>query len=61
MIILSIIAIVGGVFAIRKRAWGFALAAAICGFVVGLALIAPAIILGVPAIVFTVLAKGQFQ
>ena len=62
MIILSIVAIVGGVFAIRKRAWGFALAAAICGFIVGLPLfIAPAILLGIPAIVFTALGKGKFE
>jgi hypothetical protein len=61
LIILSIVAIVGGIFAIRKRAWGFALAAAICGFVVGLPFIAPAILLGIPAIVFTALGKGQFK
>jgi hypothetical protein len=61
MIILSIVAIVGGVFAISKRAWGFALAAAICGFIVGLPLVAPAILLGIPAIVFTALGKGQFK
>ncbi len=61
MIILSIVVIVGGVFAIRKRAWGFALAAAICGFIVGLPVIAPAIFLGIPAIVFTALGKGQFK
>jgi hypothetical protein len=62
MIILSLVAIVGGVFAIRKRAWGFALAAAICGFIVGLpSFIAPAILLGIPAIIFTALGKGQFE
>jgi hypothetical protein len=61
LIILSIVAIVGGIFAIRKRAWGFALAAAICGFVVGLPFIAPAILLGIPVIVFTALGKGQFK
>ena len=62
MIILSIVAIVGGVFAIRKRAWGFALVAAICGFIVGLPLvIVPAILLGIPAIVFTALGKKQFE
>jgi len=61
LIILSIVAIVGGIFAIRKRAWGFALAAAICGFVVGLPFILPAILLGIPAIVFTALGKGQFK
>lgn len=61
LIILSIVAVVGGVFSIRKRAWGFALAGAICGFVVGLPFIAPAILLGIPAIVFTALGKGQFK
>jgi hypothetical protein len=61
MIILSIVAIVGGVLAIKKRAWGFALAGAICGFIVGLPLIAPAILLGIPAIVFTALGKGKFE
>jgi len=61
LIVLSIVAIVGGLFAIRKRAWGFALAGAICGFVIGLPFIAPAILLGIPAIVFTALGKGQFK
>ena len=60
-IILSIIAIVGGILAIRRRVWGFALAAAICGFIVGLPLIAPAILLGIPAIIFTALGKGKFE
>jgi hypothetical protein len=64
MIILSIVAIVGGVFAIRKRAWGFALAAAICGFItgfIGFPFTVPAIPLGIAAIVFTALAKGRFK
>jgi hypothetical protein len=61
VVILSLVAIVGGVFAIKRRAWGFALAAAICGFVVGLPFVAPAILLGIPAIIFTILGKGQFK
>ncbi len=65
MIILSIVAIVGGVFALRKRAWGFALAAAICAFIgafmVGLPFMVPAILLGIPAIVFTILGKEKFK
>lgn len=63
-IVLSIIAIVGGIFAIRRRAWGFALAAAICAFIVGFGrfpFTVPAIPLGVAAIVFTALGKGQFK
>jgi len=61
MIILSIVAIVGGVFALTKRAWGFALAASICAFIVGLPTIVPAILLGIPAIVFTILGKAKFK
>jgi hypothetical protein len=61
IVILSIVAILGGVFAIRKKVWGLALAGAICGFVVGLPFVAPAILLGIPAIVFTALGKGQFK
>jgi hypothetical protein len=61
IVILSVVAIIGGVFAIRKRAWGLALAGAICGFIVGLPLVAPAILLGIPAIIFTALGKGQFE
>jgi hypothetical protein len=62
MIILSIVAIVGGVFAIRKRAWGFALAASICAFIVGLVfVVVPGLLLGIPAIVFTILGKGKFE
>ena len=60
-IILGIVAIIGGVFAIRKRAWGFALAGAICGFIVGLPLVAPAILLGIPAIIFVALGKAHFE
>jgi hypothetical protein len=64
LIILGIVAIVGGLFAIRKRAWGLALVAAISGFVVGVLgfpWTAPAIALGIAAIVFTALGKGQFK
>lgn len=61
LVILSIVAVVGGVFSIRKRVWGLALAAAICGFIAGLPFIVPAILLGIPAIVFTALGKRQFK
>ena len=61
IVVLSIVAIIGGVFAIRKRVWGLALAGAICGFIVGLPLVAPAILLGIPAIIFVALGKRQFE
>lgn len=61
IVALSVIAIVGGVFAIKNRAWGFALAAAICACIVGLVPLVPGLVLGIPAIVFTVLGKEQFK
>ena len=54
MIIFGIIAIVGGVFAIRRRIWGLALAGSIFALFC-------AWILGIPAIVFTVMGKRHFR
>ncbi|MFC2011448.1 ankyrin repeat domain-containing protein, partial [Chloroflexota bacterium] len=47
----GIIAIVGGIFAIKRRFWGFALVGAICASV---------FFLGVPAIILIVLSKAEF-
>jgi len=60
LIIFAIIAIVGGVFAIRRRTWWLALVGSISAFLAGLPLILPAIFLGIPAIVFTILGKKHF-
>jgi hypothetical protein len=54
LIILGVIAIVGGIYALKRRIWGLALAGSIC------ALIGPWI-LGIPAIVFVALGKGEFK
>jgi len=54
LIIFAIIAIVGGVFALRKRTWGLALAGSIFALFC-------AWILGIPAIVFTVMGKKHFK
>jgi RNA polymerase subunit RPABC4/transcription elongation factor Spt4 len=54
LIIFAIIAIVGGVFALRKRIWGLALAGSIFALFC-------ACILGIPAIVFIAMGKGEFQ
>ena len=55
-IILGIVAIVGGIYALRRRVWGLALAGAIC------ALIAPPPgILGILAIIFVSLGKREFE
>jgi hypothetical protein len=55
IIILGIIAIVGGSCALRRRVWGLALAGSIC------ALLGPLAILGILAIIFVSLGKGEFE
>ena len=54
LIIFAIMAIVGGIFALRKRKWGLALAGSIFALFC-------AWILGIPAIAFTILGKGHFS
>ena len=55
--ILGILAIVGGVYALRRKVWGLALAGSIG------ALFAPPWfwLLGIAAIVFTTLSKSEFE
>jgi len=55
LIILGIIAIIGGTYALRRRIWGLALAGSIC------ALIGPWGLLGLLAIIFVSLGKGEFE
>jgi hypothetical protein len=54
-IILGIIAIVGGIYALKRRIWWLALVGSIC------ALIGPWFILGILAIIFVSLGKGEFK
>ena len=54
LIILGIVAIVGGFYALKRRIWGLALAGSIC------ALIGPWI-LGILAIIFVAMGKGEFE
>ena len=55
-IILGTVAITGGIFALRRRIWGLALAGAIC------ALFPPHVaVLGILAIIFMALPKGEFN
>jgi hypothetical protein len=58
LLILGIIGIVGGVYALRREAWGLALAGAICAFI---PLILPWNILGLLAIIFVSLGKHEFK
>ena len=55
LIIFGVIAIVGGIYALKRRVWGLALAGSIC------ALIGPWFILGILAIIFVALGKGEFE
>jgi hypothetical protein len=55
LIIFGIIAIVGGIYALRRRIWGLALAGSIC------ALIGPWFLLGILAIIFVSLGKREFK
>ena len=55
LIVIGIVAIVGGIFALRRRVWGLALAGAVC------ALFPPPIIaLGLLSIIFLALSKEEF-
>ena len=55
-LVFGFMAIIGGVFAIRRQKWGLALAGAICAV-----LIPPPFILGILAIVFVALAHDEFE
>jgi hypothetical protein len=54
-LIFGILAIVGGIYALRRQVWGLALTGSIC------ALIGPWAILGLLAIIFVSLGKGEFE
>ena len=55
-LVLGILAIVGGVFALQRRRWGLALTGGICAL-----LIPPPFILGILAIVFVALSRDEFS
>ena len=52
--VLGIVAIVGGTSAIRRGSFGFSLAGAICALL-------PINVLGILAVIFVSLAKGEFE
>ena len=55
LIILGIVSIVGGAFALQRRVWGLALAGAICAFITP-----PGTILGILSIIFVSMGKDEF-
>ena len=54
LIIIGIVAIVGGVYALKRRIWGLALAGSICSLIC-------VWFLGIPAIIFTAMGKNEFE
>jgi hypothetical protein len=56
MIVLGVVAIIGGIYAVKRRLWGLALAGAICAL-----LVPPPFVLGVLAIIFVILGKDEFE
>ena len=54
LIIIAIIAIVGGIYALKRRIWGLALAGTICSLLC-------IWLLGIPAIIFVILGKSEFS
>ncbi len=51
---LGIIAIVGGIYALKRRIWGLALAGSICALPAGF-------LFGILAIIFVIMGKGEFE
>jgi hypothetical protein len=54
MIVLGAVSILGGIFSLKRRLWGLALAGAICA-------LAPYLVLGILAIIFVSLGKDEFS
>ena len=54
VLIIAALAIVGGIYALRRRIWGLALAGSICALV-------PLVIPGILAIIFVSLSKSEFE
>ena len=54
VLVVSIVSIVGGIYALRKRAWKFVLTGSVCGTLLTW-------FLGLPAIILTVMLKNKFQ
>ncbi len=54
LIILSILAIVGGIYALQRKIWGLALAGSISATLFSQ-------LLGIPAIIFIALSKNEFE
>jgi hypothetical protein len=52
--VLGIVAIIGGIYALRRRVWGLALAGSICA-------LSGYVVFGILAIVFVAMARAEFD
>jgi len=55
LVVLGIVSIVGGAYALKRRLWGFALAGAVCSIMAG------NLLYGTLAIIFISLSKSEFN
>jgi len=54
VLILGLLAILGGIYSMKRRVWGLALAGSICGTLLTW-------FLGIPAIILTMVSKREFE
>ena len=54
ILLISLMSVIGGIYAIRRKAWGLSLAGAICA-------IFPAQVLGIIAVAFIAISKKEFD
>ncbi|MFC1955726.1 hypothetical protein ACFLVE_02915 [Chloroflexota bacterium] len=54
ILIVGALALIGGIFAVQRKQWGWALAGSI-------AAIFPLIILGIPAVILVAISKNEFE
>ncbi|MDD5083232.1 MAG: hypothetical protein PHU08_07675 [Dehalococcoidales bacterium] len=59
IIILGIVAVIGGIYALQRRVWGLALAGAICALLIFP--VWPGSIAGLLAIIFVAVSKQEFK
>jgi len=55
LLALGIVALLGGIYALRRQVWGLALAGSVCVLIVG------NLVFGVLSLVFVIMAKNEFQ
>ena len=54
MFLINTVSIIGGIYAVQRKAWGLALAGAVCAII-------PMQILGILSVVFIALSKKEFE